>query len=293
LRSTLKHTHSPEFMTQNHFAIAFPLRSPAHAKMIEEQLPALMPQFFQSQDSMARIHYSQFTLLSEKTLLFLADFDGDFGQLMTDFSRHAGEVFDFIFRHVQNPPPTPVIDHADSFALWMKRAHLRPLNLYSGYPNRTVKDIKRLALNAGVKGSGEQRPFFVLLPTKSGFSFFMTQALLLARGKGTTKDLNKMGTPHFAQFVPLENKQIGFFTTYDGTFDTYIRDFTKCMGEFFDLLFKFTRGAPPTPCRKHLIEFIDFAAGANKAPMGFYSAYPGLTVEDIHVLITEAKASTG
>ena len=92
------------------------------------------------------------------------------------------------------------------------------------------------------------------------------QLLLRARGSGTTKDLDTVGTPHFAQFVPLEDNQIGFFTVYDGTFDTYIADFTKNIGQVFDLIFKFTKSPPPSPCRKHLQEFIDFAAGANRAP---------------------------
>ena len=84
-----------------------------------------------------------------------------------------------------------------------------------------------------------------------------------------------MGTPHFAQFVKLEDNQIGFFTVYDGSFEKYIADFTKNIGPIFDLLFKFTKGAPPSPCRKYLQEFIDFAAGANRTPIGFYQAYPG------------------
>jgi hypothetical protein len=46
---------------------------------------------------------------------------------------------------------------------------------------------------------------------------------------------------------------------------------------------------PPSPCRKYLQEFIDFAAGANRAPIGFYKAYPGLSVQDIHALIADTK----
>ena len=34
--------------------------------------------------------------------------------------------------------------------------------------------------------------------------------------------------------------------------------------------------------KKYLHEFIDFAAGANRTPIGFYQAYPGLSVQDIH-----------
>src|SRR5436309_3221101 len=119
--------------------------------------------------------------------------------------------------------------------------------------------------------------------------------LFQAAGHGTTKDLDKVGTPHFAQFAPLEDNQIGFFTIFDGTFNDYIADFTKNIGQVFDLLFKFTKGAPPSPCGKHLQEFIDFAAGANRTPIGFYQAYPGLSVQDIHALIADSKsqASSG
>jgi hypothetical protein len=93
------------------------------------------------------------------------------------------------------------------------------------------------------------------------------------------RDMTSVGTPHFAQFVPLEDQQLGFFTVYDGAFDKYIMDFTRNIGEVFDLIFKFTKDPPPSPCRKHVQEFIDFAAGASRDPIGFYQAYPGLSVE--------------
>jgi hypothetical protein len=277
-------------MSQNHFTIRFPLKTPADATTLAEHLPPLMPGLFQAAEAIATIHYSRFTILSEKTLLFLGDFDGEFSQLMAEFAGDAGPVFDAIFRHVENPPPTPVADHAGDFVDWTADHLVHPLNLYTAYPDVTARDIKALASAAGVTGGGEQRPFLVILPIKSRLAFIEVQLLLRARGRGTTKDLDKVGTPHFAQFVPLENNQIGFFTVYDGSFDKYIADFTKNIGEVFDLIFKFTKNPPPSPCRKHLQEFIDFAAGANRASIGFYRAYPGLTVQDIHALISDTKS---
>jgi hypothetical protein len=277
-------------MSQNHFTIRFPLKSPADTKALAEQVPSLMPGLFQVAEMIGTIHYSRFTILSEKTLLFLGDFDGEFSQLVAEFAKHAGPVFDAIFPHVDNPPPTPVADHADDFVDWTADHLVHPLNLYTAYPEVTAKEIKVLASAAEVTGAGEQRPFLVILPMKSKLAFIEVQLLLRARGRGTTKDLDKVGTPHFAQFVPLEDNQIGFFTVYDGSFDTYIADFTKNIGEVFDLIFKFTKNPPPSPCRKHLQEFIDFAAGANRTPIGFYQAYPGLTVQDIHALIADSKS---
>ena len=277
-------------MSQSHFTLSFPIKSPADAKVLAELLPPLMPQLFQAQDTIGTVHYSRFTVLSEKTLLFLGDFDGEFGQLMTDLASHAGPVFDAIFQHVNSPPPTPVAANAEAFVEWTSKHLLHPVNLYTAYPGVTAKEIKTMASAADVSDSSEQRPFLVILPMKSSLAFIEVKLLLLARGSGTTKDLDKVGTPHFAQFVPLEDNQIGFFTVYDGTFDTYIADFTKNIGQVFDLIFKFTKGPPPSPCRKHLQEFIDFAAGANRAPIGFYSAYPGLSVQDIHALISDSKS---
>ncbi len=280
-------------MSQSHFTLSFPLKSPADAKALEELLPPMMPQLFQAADAIGTIHYSRFTVLSDKTLLFLGDFDGEFGQLVSDLARQAGPVFDAIFQHVDNPPSTPVADNAEAFVEWTAAHVIHPLNLYTAYPDVTAKEIKALASAADVTGAGEQRPFLVILPIKSSLAFVEVKLLLLARGHGTTKDLDKVGTPHFAQFVPLEDNQIGFFTVYDGTFEDYIADFTKNIGQVFDLLFKFTKGAPPSPCRKHLQEFIDFAAAANRTPIGLYKAYPGLTVQDIHALIADSKSQAG
>jgi len=277
-------------MSQSHFTLTFPLKSPADAKALEELLPPLMPQLFQAADTIGTIHYSRFTVLSEKTLLFLGDFDGEFGRLMADLAKATGPVFDAIFQHVDNPPSTPVADNAEAFVEWTAAHLVHPLNLYTAYPGVTAKEIKALASAADVSGAGEQRPFLVILPIKSTLAFAEIKLLLLARGHGTTKDLDKVGTPHFAQFVPLEDNQIGFFTIYDGSFDDYIADFTKNIGQVFDLIFKFTKNPPPSPCRKHLQEFIDFAAAANRTPIGLYKAYPGLTVQDIHALIADSKS---
>jgi hypothetical protein len=279
-------------MSHNHFTLHFPLKSSADAAAMASLLPPLMPKFFEVEDRIGTIHYSRFTVLSEKTLLLLGDFDGEYGTLMADLAKSSGSLFDTIFEHVTDRPPPPVANNVAAFVEWTAEHLIHAVNLYSAYPEVTVKEIKALASGAGVEGAGELHPFLVILPAKSRIAFFEIQLLLRARGRGITKDLDTVGTPHFAQFVPLEDNQIGFFTVYDGDFEKYIADFTKNIGQVFDLLFKFTKGAPPSPCRKHLQEFIDFAAGANRTPIGFYQAYPGLSVQDIHALIADSKSAS-
>jgi hypothetical protein len=46
-------------MSQNHFTLSFPLKTPADAKAVAEQLPPLMPQLFQVQDLIGTVHYSR------------------------------------------------------------------------------------------------------------------------------------------------------------------------------------------------------------------------------------------
>ena len=65
-------------MGQSHFTLSFPLKSSVDANVLAEQLPAMMPDLFEANDKIGRVHYSRFTFLSAKTLLFLGDFDGEF-----------------------------------------------------------------------------------------------------------------------------------------------------------------------------------------------------------------------
>jgi hypothetical protein len=204
-------------MSQNHFTLSFPLKSPSAAKLLAEQLPSRMSELFRANDAIGTVHYSRFTVLSEKTLLFLGDFDGDFDKLMADLARLAGPVFDAILLYVNGPPPTPVAVNADAFVKWTRAHLITAVNLYTAYPSVTAREVKALATAADVSGVGELHPFLVILPIKSYLHFIAVQLILRARG-------------------------------------------------------------------------------ANRAPIGFYQAYPGLSVQDIHALIADSKspsAATG
>jgi hypothetical protein len=279
-------------MSQSHFTLRFPLKSPADAQAVAQELTPLMPELSRAEDAIGTVHYSRFTVLSDRTLLFLGDFDGDFGPLMHSLAGRAGPVFDVIFRHVRDPPSGPVASNADAFVEWAAGHLLSPAYVYSAYPGPTVKEIKAMVAAAEVAGGSLLLPFLVILPAKSRLAFAEMQLILRTMGMigKIDKDLNSVGTPHFAQFVPLEDQQLGFFTVYDGAFDKYIMDFTKNIGHVFDVIFKFTKDPPPSPCSKHVQEFIDFAAQASRTPIGFYQAYPGLSNQDIKALIADSRA---
>src|SRR5271168_482834 len=151
-------------MSHNHFTLHFPLKS--SGAEIASLLPPLMPTLFEAEDKIGTIHYSRFTVLSDKTLLFLGDFDGEYGTLMADLTKSSGPLFDAIFQHVANPPPSPVANNGAAFAEWTAEHLLHAVNLYTAYPEVTAKEIKALALSAGVDGGGDLHPFLVILPAK-------------------------------------------------------------------------------------------------------------------------------
>jgi len=74
---------------------------------------------------------------------------------------------------------------------------VHPPNVCTAYPDVTVKQIKTMAAAADVVAAGEQRPFLVILPTRSRLAFAEIQLLLRARFRGITRDLDSAGSSHF------------------------------------------------------------------------------------------------
>ena len=47
-------------MSQSHLLIDFPIKGPANAKALAEELPPLMPDFANVQDDLGTVHFSRF-----------------------------------------------------------------------------------------------------------------------------------------------------------------------------------------------------------------------------------------
>src|SRR5271156_4433527 len=106
---------------QSHLTVTFPIKSPADAKALAEKLPLLMPDFAKTQDTEGTVHYSRFLALGDTALLFIADIDGEEDELIGGLAKSGSAVFDAIFEHVEDPPPTPVAGDSEAFVLWMKQ----------------------------------------------------------------------------------------------------------------------------------------------------------------------------
>ncbi len=90
----------------------------------------------------------------------------------------------------------------------------------------------------------------------------------------------------------FEDNHLGFFTIFDGDFAKYIQDFAEKNSLVFDTLFPHIVGAPPTPVAKNAQAFYQWALEANHPPIGFYRAYPGVSVQDIRALMADQKSQS-
>jgi len=276
---------------QSHLTFALPIKSLARRRALEHNLPTLALHLSKAADSIGTLHYFRFVVLSKKTLLFLADFDGEFEKLVQDLAQHAGPVFDAVLEYVNNPPPVPVAGATEAFAEWAARHQINPIAVYTAFPGATVQKVKSRAAGVGIAvdgGSSQQIPFQVILPIKSHVSLITVEMLLRATADKATDALNHIGTVHSARFVRLENNQIGFFAVYDGPFDKYIHDFAGKLGPVFDLLFKFVIDPPPTPSARNADALTKWVAAHSLPRAGFYAAYPGLRVQDVNNLLADA-----
>ena len=94
-------------MSQSHLLIDFPIKGPANAKALAEELPPLMPDFASVQDDLGTVHFSRFMIKGDEKLLFLSDIDGEGDQHIERLVESAGSVFDAIFQHVDDARPRP------------------------------------------------------------------------------------------------------------------------------------------------------------------------------------------
>ena len=71
--------------------------------------------------------------------------------------------------------------------------------------------------------------------------------------------------------------------------EKYFQDFADKTSFVFDALFPHVDGAPPTPVAKNAQAFYEWGLENNYPPIGFYSAYPGLGVQDVRALLADRQ----
>ena len=284
---------SHEKVAQGHLTLLLPMKSPSDGEAARDKFKSLMPAMYRAADAMGTIHYFRLIELDVKRFVFIAEFDGDLEGFLSDFGKNFGPSLDTLLAHVTQAPPTPVASHLNAFVKWAEARYLKPFTSYEACPGVSVKKIKSLASHAGItyaEGVGPQRPLLVIMPMKSSLSIKVVKVALATLHKHLVKGADAVGTVHFAHLPELSASEVGFFTAYDGPFDKYLQDFASQLGPAFDLLFKFITDSPSTPTAKHADEFTKWVYEHDWCPIGFYNAYPGLSVQDIKALLADEHA---
>ena len=129
-------------MSQSQVVIDFPVKAPADAKALAEELPPLMADFARVQDDLGTVHFSRFMVEGDEQLLFLSDIDGETDQHIDRLVESAGPVLDAIFRHVDDPPATPVAGNPEKVSKWLKHHVHKGLDTFFAYEDASVEDIK-------------------------------------------------------------------------------------------------------------------------------------------------------
>ena len=110
---------------------------------------------------------------------------------------------------------------------------------------------------------------------------------LLELRNGDFSDTDRVGTVHDMRFLFLDNDtKMLFATAYDGEWDPYIDDFAAKIPDGLDVLFTVWDGWPGI----HSPTVKDWIAKHQIPAVGWYVAYPDLTVRDILRLKRLGKA---
>jgi hypothetical protein len=271
-----------------HLTLALPMRSPADGQALSAKVPGVMPAFSKAADAAGTLHYCRLIAVDATNFYFIAEYDGELEAVLRAMASQLGPVMDEIFRHVDAPPPMPVSRNVDAFVEWAVNHQISPFMAYESYPGVSVQEIRSRANAAGVamdETGVQQRPLLVIMPMKGRLAVAAVRMAFSVLQRYLQKGGDEVGTVHFAHLVPLPNNQIGFFTVYDGPFEKYAQDFAEKLGPAFDLLFKFIIDPAATPTSKNAAAFTKWVEEHDLRPIGFYSAYPGLQVQDIRELL--------
>ena len=276
--------------TQGHLTLTFPMKSPADCAALQKEIPGLVPDLYRAADAIGTLHYCRFIALNEGTVCMLANFDGELETVLAAIAAHLGPVIDPVLAHVSQPPPTPVASNMQAFVSWARDHYIQPFAAYRSCPGATAQKIKSLASAADIAmdiADAQQLPLLVIMSMRGRLSVIAVETAFRVLRGYLNKGADGVGTVHFAHLVRFPDNLIGFFTVYDGPFDKYAQDFAEQLGPAFDLIFKFVIDPAPTPTSRNAAAFTKWVKEHDLAPLAFYSAYPGLQVQDINALLAD------
>ena len=130
------------------------------------------------------------------------------------------------------------------------------------------------------KTIGQVTELTVIAPLKPGAAASLRKVLNALQ---VTPDspIKKIGTIHFARWVIFDNDQRLLFTSnFDGSWESYLRDFSQITPEGMDHIFGHCDGYPAGGC-KDFEAFKEYVSRYQVATDLFYAAYPESSVKAV------------
>ena len=189
---------------QNHLALDFPIKSPASAKALTEELPPLMPDFAKTQDEMGTVHFSRFMVKGDEKLLFLSDIDGEIDEHIKRLVESAGPVFDAIFKHVEDPPATPVASNPREGHQMAEASYPRAYRYLFRLRGRFGSGDQGGRSCGGLYGQHPQSTLLTYMAFKSRLQGFVLKTIgPTLIGEKAYKASDSIGTLHVVPFCAL------------------------------------------------------------------------------------------
>lgn len=135
-------------VTQASLNVAMRLKAPVKdsADLVREVIRSGAPRIEEALRDARHVHFAWFELIESDTVLVLHTvYDGPFDAYIQDFALKVGDLFDLLFKCIENPPPMPVDKFPNEFVAHIQRNNRAPTMGYffSAYPRSDVARIIR------------------------------------------------------------------------------------------------------------------------------------------------------
>jgi hypothetical protein len=264
-----------------------PMKSEGDTKQLFALLGSKKDELVEAPDAIGTLHFARLVNFPDlKKLGFLTVFDGDFRQYFSDFLKFMGPLFDALFSVVVDGPPVPSAKNKEAFIDWSFAHNPEGIGFYSAYPTLSVQDIRaRAKVSQGALDTGQSALALVL--TAKSPSHLMSMSQLINQSLPTWyAAAERIGTLHFARFLPLGTSALLLIAEYDGTLEKLSQNFSTHLGPTFDAMFEHVVGPPPTSVQKNADAFTDWVSAHNLKSYYAYSAYPTLSAQAVRSIAT-------
>jgi cytochrome P450 len=137
-----------EILRQSPLIVVMNIKKPVsvHAEALKAIIKYGAPIIEQKLNDASHVHFASFLLIENDTKCILQTvYDRDFDAYIEYFALQIGPLFDLLFAHLEDAPPSPVSEFPKEFVDTIRRYNVRPAAgyFYSAYPTAEVSMIRK------------------------------------------------------------------------------------------------------------------------------------------------------